>query len=106
MHCYNAYAVKDRTDSSHLSTKVPDFTDTPLLSIPVSASSSDTSVLYHNFCILISRHLVSYMRYFTENYEDVVLKHIPHDYSDEMKEKSEIVSHVMWEFVLIQLYTF
>lgn len=94
LHCYNSYAVRDRIDISNLSNEMPDLSSTPLLSIPVASilpSTTDTSTLLHNFTILISRELVNHMKFFRDNYSDVVTRHITHDYYKEMSQRSETV---------------
>ena len=94
MHYYHSYAVRDRVSISGLSDAIPDLKNVPLLSIPVNnvlPSDSDHQSLMHNFALLVSRHLVDHIRYFKENYSDIVIRHIKHDYYDEMSQKSETV---------------
>ena len=96
MHCYHAYAVRDRIDISDLSDTTPNLCSVPLLSIPVHTvlpSITDERNLLHNFTLLKSRLLVEYFKYFSENYTDVVEKHIKHDFYDEMSQKSTIVGY-------------
>ena len=94
LHCYNSYAVRDRTDISGLSDKIPDLRNVPLLSISVLSvipSVTDEKNLLHNFALLVGRQLVDHMKYFAENYSDVVTRHITHDFYKEMSTKSETV---------------
>ena len=96
LHCYNSYAVRDRTDISGYSDEIPNLRNTPLLSIPVHSvlpSITDEKSLLHNFTLLVGRLLVDHMKYFSENYGDVVTRHIMHDYYEEMSQKSETVSN-------------
>ena len=77
-----------------MSDEVPDLRNKPLLSLDVQAvlpSVTDASNILHNFTLLVCRELVKYMRYFRENYADVVSHHITHDYYKEMSSKSETV---------------
>lgn len=94
LHCSNAYVNRDRISISGLSNEVPDLRETPLLSIPVLSilpTVTDAANLSHNFALLIERKLVEHVRYFRENYSDVVTRHIKHEFYEEMSRKSETV---------------
>ena len=83
MHFYNSFAVRDRVNISSLSDITPDLRRIPLVSIPVNdvlPSKTDESNLTHNFTLLVCRQLVDHLKYFRENYSDVVNRHIKHDY--------------------------
>ena len=63
-------------------------------SIPLSAylpNISDSDMLKERMTCIVSRILVTHLDFFKE-YSDVVVWHIPHEYSQEMTEKSTIVS--------------
>ena len=89
LHYFNAYAVRDRLDLSHLSDlpkKLPD-------SIPLEAllpSEVDLCELNDNFGILLLRMLVRYLPVF-KPFQDFVLDHIPHAHSSEMSQRSQTV---------------
>ena len=84
LHFFHIYAVKDRIKLS----SVPD-SPSPSISIPVSElpietllpSESDYQGLLSNFSVLISRVLVSKLKYFSETFHDVVTNHITQKYS-------------------------
>ena len=48
--------------------------------------------IYRPSAIIIQRILCSHMKYFKDNFVDLVVEHIPHKYSSEMAKKSKIVS--------------
>lgn len=94
-HCYHAYAVRDRIDISNFSDNTPDLRNTPVLSLQVNEvlpSATDEQNMMHNFTLLVARQLCEHLKYFRENYSDVVSKHITHQYYEEMCMKSHIVS--------------
>ena len=62
----------------------PNLRSTPLLSFPVNdvlPSNTDESNINHNFALIVSRRLVDHLKYFKQNYYDVVDRHniIKHD---------------------------
>ena len=57
----------------------------------VLPSSKDTQDLLHDFIPLVARVIVDRIPAF-KHFKDVVVRHLPHQYSDVMKEKSEQVS--------------
>lgn len=61
-------------------------------------SSTDKEILYSNFSILIARILVKHMP-FLSKFGSSVERHIRHIHSEEMSQKSEIVSNTIWYFV-------
>ena len=94
LHYFHAYAVKDRVDLSS-------FSDTVLSTSPLSEdelfnqilpSADDYERLSENFATLISRCLVNKIPFFSHNFKKATVKHIPHSHSDEMSQKSTIVS--------------
>lgn len=90
LHYFNAYAVKDRVDSSSLSPKMP----SPRLELDVATilpSEDDLHQLVQNCTTLLSRVLIEYFPMFSA-LEDVVCKHIQHAESKAMKQKSIVVS--------------
>ena len=95
MHYYHSFGVRDRVSMLGLSEEIPDFRNTPVLSIPVQnilPSAADEQNLMHNLAILTSWMLVDNLKYFNDNYFDVVNRHIEHDFYEEMSQKSKLVS--------------
>ncbi|XP_070571443.1 uncharacterized protein [Ptychodera flava] len=90
-HFLNTYAVRDRINCEHL----PD--DNPVADILTLKNSAflptaeDTTALRSDFAMLICRMLVSDMKFFQTHFKEAIDDHIPHKYSDESKEKSELV---------------
>ena len=58
----------------------------------VLPNAADKQNIMHNFTLLVARQLCDHLKYFRENYHDVVPKHIEHQYYEEMCKKSHIVS--------------
>lgn len=91
---YHAFAyagVKDRINlSAFLDSHEP-----PVLSkehiMTAIPDSQDCQKVEENFCILVSRVLSKHMPEF-EEFASLIPSHIPHKYSSEMSQKSEIVS--------------
>lgn len=103
LHCYHSYAVQDRINIHGLSDETPDLRSTPLLSIPVNTvlpSQTDESNILHNITILVSRELVQHLKYFEDNFSDVTVKHIKHDYYEEMCQKSNNYSMYYYTHII------
>ena len=90
LHYFNAYAVRDRIDTSHLAEKHT--TDPELHLSDFLPSIDDYNALKNAFKVLVSRVLCNHMSFFKKNFSDAVINHIPHKYSKEMSQKSVIVS--------------
>ena len=91
LHYFNAFAVKDRVDSSSLSPRKP----SPRLQLDVThilPSDHDLYQLVQNCSILLSRVLVEYIPMFSA-LGDVVCTHIKHAESKAMAQKSVVVSY-------------
>ena len=58
----------------------------------VLTSDEDDAVVHDDFAIVVARILCKYMSFFKETYADVVDWYIPHKFSKEMSQKSEVVS--------------
>lgn len=87
---FNTYAVKDRIDMSELSShKSFIYAEVDVNDILPSADTD--AILHSNLSILISCVLVEYMPAFKLYFEDVVNKHIKHNFSSEMSKNSEVV---------------
>ena len=89
-HFFNTYAVKDRINLS--TTDFSGFHNglDPDINL-ILPSTEDQSVLMSNFSVLAARILVQNMLIF-KCFEDVIEKHIQHEYSCQLSTKSEIVS--------------
>ena len=90
-HWFTLYAIKNRVNGEHLANDQPiaDISNLPLMTwLP---SVCDCVRLRKEFIILVSRILVAKLKVFTV-FGDVVSEHIDHQYSNEMAEKSHIVS--------------
>ena len=83
-----AYAVKDRIDYSRESDKK---CGSEVNLFDVLPSSDEYRSLKETFAVQVSRIIVQYLPFFKEDFNGLVLRHIPHKYSKEMAKKSEIV---------------
>ena len=88
LHYFHMYAVRDRLDTSQLSEELPQPDEQILL------TDEDHKILSSNFSILICRVLKKHMPFFTK-FGSGVERHIWHMHSEEMSQKSEIVSTYM-----------
>ena len=94
LHYFQSYAVRDRVNLSHLSDEPqPVRTCTQVQLKEILPSSSDHKTLFENFDIIVARVLVEHMPFFKENFGDISVKHIPHEYSEEMSQLSTVVSY-------------
>lgn len=92
LHYFNAFAVKDRVDSSSLSPKKLASTEPLQLDVAqILPSEDDWYQLVQNCTTLLSRVLAEYIPIFTE-VRDCVCMHIQHAESKAMKKKSVVVS--------------
>ena len=55
-------------------------------------SSEDYRLLKNDFAVIISRMITAYLPFFGEDFKGLVQQHIPHKYTNEMCNKSEVVS--------------
>ena len=107
-HFFHSYAIQDRINLSSVSDKQSHYLSVPVNQLPLSTllpSVSDHQSLIHNFSILISRVLVSEMRFFKESFDGVVQNHIKHEHYSEMTVKSEVVSIISMYICIFILYT-
>lgn len=89
LHYVQIYSVKDRIDFSALSGLPADGEHCLYDILP---SIEDYEKLRGNFAILVARSITDNLSFFTDDFMNLVTKHIPHPYSSEMSTKSEIVS--------------
>lgn len=95
LHYFHIYGVLDRVNFSHLSPhmcqSLPQNSSDAMASI--LPTPEDDSKLRDNFIILITRIIVNHIDVFKFSFEDVVSKHIEHEYSREMALKSQVVRY-------------
>lgn len=93
LHVFNVFAVRDRIDS----TMLPETHEIPqsLSYQDFIPTDGDYNSLKNNFKILVQRIICQHMSFFKEHFLNVVTAHIAHKYSEEMKQKSEIVRKIM-----------
>jgi len=91
LHYFNCFALQDRVDLSQFPDSVLRLDPSKLDPKCFMPSKEDYCALEDTMIVLISRVLVQYMTFFRE-YASVVTKHISHPYSDEMSQKSTVVS--------------
>ena len=73
----------------------------------VLPSSKDTQDILHGFIPLVARVIVDLIPAISSifHFKDVVVRHLPHHYSDAMKEKSEQVNIIFDKFIFfMELY--
>ena len=100
---FHSFAVQDRIDFSHLSDTLPLMcSNKPAkVALELLPTDDDDSALEKLFQVHVSRILATHMNYFSFSFEDVVEKHIEHDYHREMSTKSTVVS-----FIIVSSYPF
>lgn len=96
LHHVQVYAVKDRIDYSSFS-HVPPPTGQSVYSL--LPTTSDYQSLKEKFTILVCRILVECIPFFSQDFKGLVDAHVPHQYSSEMAEKSEVVSYLFFLFI-------
>ncbi len=93
LHYFHSYAVQNRVNVSSLSDLMKPNTSTPEnIAQAIFPSKSDDKCLRQNIAVLISRVLVSYLSFLGFSFDKVVEWHIEHQYSQEMSQKSVVVS--------------
>ena len=108
LHYFHAYAVQDRFDLTmpEEALSIPDNPDLDTL-LP---SDWDESTMKRFFAIHVARILCKYMPFFSEDFGDVIPKHLDHPLSSEMSQKSKVVSNkiitLSYMHVCVQVYTY
>ena len=99
LHYFHTYAVRDRVDMSQFSNDVhiPDVSSIDLKQLLPTPTDEDK--LRDNFAILVGRTLAKYMPFFSKFCADLE-KHIPHEFSSEMSQKSEVVSSPLYKHAI------
>ena len=91
LHYIQVYGVKDRVNFTGLSTSPPPIDKSVYDILP---SGIEYQTLKDNFAILVARILVEHIPFFREDFSGLITNHIPHCYSTEMTNKSEVVSDI------------
>lgn len=91
IHWFNLNAVKNRVLANHLSNDNPVKSVFELENVEFLPSPEDNEAYLHNITALATRVVVRNIPAFSQ-FKDIVVKHILHEYSDVMKEKSDHVS--------------
>lgn len=91
LHYFHSFAVKDRCDMSNLADN-PSLPDLTSFSIDeILPANADYTSLVENYTIIAARIIQKHIPFFKRNVRRV-MRHIPHCYSSEMSQKSEVVS--------------
>ena len=90
IHWFHLNAVKDRVNANECSDDEPLKKVQEVEKWEVLPSIKDTHDLLHDFIPLVARVIVDRIPAF-KHFKDVVVRHLPHKYSDVMKDKSEQV---------------
>ena len=91
IHWVNLNAVKNRVLANHLSNDNPVKSVLELEKVEFLPSPEDNEAYLQNITALATRVVVRNIPAFSQ-FKDIVVKHILHEYSDVMKEKSDQVS--------------
>ena len=93
LHFFNSIAVKDRIDFSSLSDEVISDPLPPHMAKDVLLpSKGDDAAIYENFTFLMKKIVIDHLDFFAKTFTDIRKHHIKHRYSNEMAQKSHIVS--------------
>ena len=95
LHFFHAFAVRDRIDFSHLPDTLPlTCSNEPAkVALELLPTVDDDNKLEELFQIHVSRILATQMEFFRISFEDVVERHVRHEYYHEMSAKSTVVSY-------------
>ena len=94
LHYFHLYGVADRVRFNHLSPVISSNprADPQAIMKRLLPTKKDDEELHNNFKILLSRILANHTEIFKFGFSDVVSWHITHKYSQQMSEKSKVVS--------------
>ena len=104
LHYYHSYALRDRIDLTSLedSPSLPDMEGIRLENFLPTLQDEET--IKGNFQHLIARVLIRDVKYFEKYWKNCIDKHIDHEYSHEMSQRSEVVSQLLLFFKEILYY--
>ncbi len=91
LHYFHTYAVRDRVDLAGVSDQSPSVEVGKVNLDQLLPDLVDGCVIKKNLAVLICRVLRKYMPYF-KTFAKAIERHIQHEYSHEMAQKSEVVS--------------
>ena len=90
---HHMYGVQDRIDFSSLSDDKPTHPSNIIeSSLSLLPSAADDHHIRRNFAIHISRVLAKHIPHFKVCFDDLITRHIEHDYHNQMEQKSHVVS--------------
>ncbi len=92
-HWFNMYAVNDRVQGLHLPDNLPRASVATLPLATFLPNVEDCVALRYEFIIVLARVLIRYLPWF-RCLKPVIQDHMPHEYTEFMAIKSEIVSGV------------
>ena len=87
IHWFNLNAVKNRVLANHLPNDQPIKSVLDIENVDFLPSAKDNDKYLHDITALVTRVVIKNVPAFA-NFKDVVIHHLPHKYSDDMKEKS------------------
>lgn len=102
LHYFHAYAVRDRIDFSFLSAEPSQLDPSLYLAEMLLPSSEELDGITKSFSILIARILAKHVPEFVD-FQDAVVDHIPHKYSCEMEQKSNVVCIIVLQQIAVTL---
>ena len=94
LHYVQIYSVRSRINFSSLST-TPKCAHGEVNNVmfDILPSEDDYKQLQHNFAVHVARILTDHLTFFKHDFKGIVPKHLLHQYSEEMSNKSDVVSH-------------
>ena len=92
LHYVQIYSVRSRINFSSLST-TPKCAHGEVNMFDILPSEDDYKQLQHNFAVHVARILTDHLTFFKHDFKGIVPKHLLHQYSEEMSNKSDVVSH-------------
>ena len=97
LHYFNSFTVKNRVDLTSFSSFKP-IININVNTADILPSSEVHSQVLGNITILVARILVDNMAVFKLYFDDGVVRHIHHKYTNEMSNKSEVVRLILIKF--------
>ena len=102
LHYFHAYAVKDRVTSKELDNSRPQKSIDDLEMQEILPTAHVQEAIISDLAYIIPRVLVQHLLPY-KAFRKAVLYHIPHPYSKEMAEKSEVVSFQKHKIILSKI---
>ena len=98
LNYFHIYALKGRVliDGPQAIEKGPSYGEFICLGLEdILPTLSDKEHLQENYIILLARVICEYLPFFKKNFAECVPKHIDHQYSEQMAQKSDVVSYTL-----------